>query len=54
MDDGAISQYRRLRRTRFEEANMMSLNLTPLWTMLVEMSKATEHIGTCGSQKSSG
>lgn len=43
MNDGAISQDRRFRRSRFEEANIMGLNLMLLWAMLVEMSKATEH-----------
>lgn len=43
MNDGAISQDRRFRRSRFEEANLMDLNLMLLWVVLVEMSKGTEH-----------
>lgn len=31
MDDGAVSQDRRCGRSRFEEANMIGLNVTSPW-----------------------
>ena len=43
MDDGAVSQDRRFRRSSFEETDTVDLNLTSTRAMLVEVSKASEH-----------